>query len=60
MTESPITVSVAQSSDYALLCVLLEKMATADAKKVVSQIGPQKFIGSAVFHPNGIDPNAAK
>jgi hypothetical protein len=54
VAESPITVSVAQSSDYALLCVLLEKMVSSDAKKVVSQIGAQKFIGSAIFHPNGV------
>lgn len=58
--ESPITVSVAQSTDYALLCVLLERMASADAKKAVSQIGPQKFIGSVVFHANDIGTNGTK
>ena len=51
MAESPVTVSVAQASDNALLCVLLEKMAAADAKKIVSHVGAQRFIGSAVFHP---------
>jgi hypothetical protein len=54
MAESPVTVSVAQASDNALLCVLLEKMAAADAKKVVGHVGAQRFIGSAVFHPRHV------
>jgi len=53
MTESPVSVSVAQASDSALLCVLLEKMTAADAKKIVGHVGAAKFIGSAVFHPSG-------
>ena len=50
-SESAITTSIAQGSDCALLCVLLEKMATADAKKTIRQIGTRKFIGSVLFHP---------
>jgi hypothetical protein len=50
IVESPVAVSLAQSVDYSLLCVLFEKMASAEAKKTVNLIGTQKFIGSAVFH----------
>jgi hypothetical protein len=51
VTESPVAVSLAQSTDYAILCVLFERMAVADCKKTISLIGAQKFMGSAVFHP---------
>lgn len=51
LADSPVAVSIAQSVDFALLCVLFEKMAVAEAKKTVRLIGAQKFIGSAVFHP---------
>jgi hypothetical protein len=51
-TESPITVSLAQLADAALLCVMLERMASADAKRTVQSIGTQKFLGSAVFRPD--------
>jgi hypothetical protein len=51
--ESPITVSVARAADSALLCIMMERMAIADAKSTVDHVGQQKFIGSAVFHPNG-------
>jgi hypothetical protein len=48
--DSPVAVSLAQSVDHALLCVLFERMAVADAKRTVNLIGRQKFIGSALFH----------
>ena len=51
-TESPITVSLAQLADTALLCVMLERMASADAKRTRAKHGTQKFIGSAVFRPD--------
>ena len=53
MSESPITVSVAKAADYALLCVMMERMAVAEAKSTVDHVGPQKFIGSVASHPNG-------
>jgi hypothetical protein len=52
-TDSPITVSIAQSADTALLCVLLDKMGSSQAKKTVNQIGASRFIGSAIFHASG-------
>ena len=56
--DNPITVSLAQSADAALLCVLMEEMSSADAKKTVNKIGPARFLGSAVFHPSSF-PSAA-
>ncbi|HEX9295875.1 MAG TPA: hypothetical protein VF881_08565 [Polyangiaceae bacterium] len=53
VAENPITVSVAQSVDSALLCILFERMAFSDAKSTVDHVGLRKFIGSAVFHPDG-------
>jgi hypothetical protein len=51
--DSPITVSIAQAVDSALLCVLLDSMSSSQAKKAVNQIGAGRFIGSAIFHGSG-------
>jgi hypothetical protein len=53
-SENPITISLAQSTDAALLCVLMEDMSSADAKKTVTRIGAARFVGSAVFHPGNL------
>jgi hypothetical protein len=53
--NSPTTTSIAQSVDAAVLCVLLEKMSSGDAKRTVKQIGPARFLGSAVFHADQIE-----
>jgi Mrp family chromosome partitioning ATPase len=53
ITDNPITVSIAQAVDTVLLCVLLEQMASSEAKKTVSQIGEKRFVGSAIFHGSG-------
>jgi hypothetical protein len=50
-SDNPITVSLAQKTDAALLCVMMEEMTSSDAKKTVNRIGPQRFIGSAMFRP---------
>src|SRR5262249_472547 len=47
--ESPTTVSLAQSANQTLLCVLLSKMKTSEAKKTVEEIGKARFIGTATF-----------
>ena len=52
-SDSPITVSIAQAVDSVLLCVLLDSMASAQARKTVQQIGPSKFLGSAIFRGDG-------
>jgi hypothetical protein len=52
--DNPITISLAQSADAALLCILMEEMSSADAKKTVGRIGAARFLGSAVFHPGNL------
>jgi hypothetical protein len=58
VADNPITVSLAQSSDAAVLCVLMEEMCSADAKKTVERIGAPRFLGSAVFHPDNLADEA--
>jgi len=63
-SDNPITISLAQAADAALLCILMEEMSSADTKKTVDRIGATRFIGSAVFHPGNMpsasDGNSAK
>lgn len=49
LSESVTALSLAQGSDCALLCVVLDKMAVAEAKETVSRVGAKRFIGSVVF-----------
>jgi hypothetical protein len=49
VTVSPLTLPIARALDAALLCFLLERMSSAQTKKVVSQIGLSRFVGSAIF-----------
>jgi hypothetical protein len=51
ISESLVTESIAQSADFSLLCVLFESMAWGETRKTVTRIGPDRFIGSAIFHP---------
>ncbi len=51
--DNPITVSLAQKTDAALLCVMMEQMRSSDAKKTVDRIGAARFVGSAMFRPSG-------
>ncbi|HEY0467195.1 MAG TPA: hypothetical protein VGC79_23505 [Polyangiaceae bacterium] len=52
--NSPITTSIAQTVDAALLCVLMGKMSFGQGKKTVQQVGHSRFLGSAIFHPHQI------
>jgi len=52
--ENPITVSVAQAVDAALLCILMEQTETAHAKKTVALIGASRFVGSAVLRADAL------
>jgi hypothetical protein len=52
--NSPITTSIAQTVDAALLCVLMGKMSFSHARKTVTQVGHPRFLGSAIFHPHQI------
>jgi hypothetical protein len=51
---SPITTSIAQSTDAAVLCVLVDRMSAAQAKNTVKLVGQSRFLGSAIFHPHQI------
>lgn len=55
-TASPITSAIAQSVDAAVLCILLERMASTQAKRTVKELGASRFLGSAIFHPTQL-PN---
>ncbi|MEI9941349.1 MAG: hypothetical protein WDO69_29370 [Pseudomonadota bacterium] len=52
--DSPITTSIAQTVDAAVLCVLIDKMSFAQGKKTVKQVGQSRFLGSAIFHAHQI------
>ena len=51
---SPLTISIAQAVDVALLCVLVDHMSTTQTKRTVTQIGQSRFIGSALFRGDGL------
>lgn len=52
-TQNPTTAALARATDSALLCIMLERMKSAEARETVDQIGTTKFVGSAVFSPDG-------
>ncbi|HEX3596549.1 MAG TPA: hypothetical protein VHU80_15670 [Polyangiaceae bacterium] len=51
--QSPITVALARKASFSVLCIMLEVMGSADAKRTVERVGRNAFLGSAVFHPYG-------
>jgi hypothetical protein len=52
IAENPVTDTLAQGADCSLLCLLFEAMAASDAKRTVTAIGKERFIGSAIFRPD--------
>lgn len=50
---SPLTVPIARATDAAILGVLLEKMSTTQTKKVINDIGVNRFLGTVLFRPDG-------
>jgi len=52
LSESPVSLTLAQSTDYTLLCALLERMSSAQAKETVNKIGKERFLGTIVFRPD--------
>jgi len=48
--ENPVTVPLARSADFAVLCAKVGEMRVGDAKKTIQAVGKQKFLGSAAFH----------
>ena len=56
--NSAICAAIAQATDAAILCVLLHRMSRTQANGTVKLLGPARFLGSAIFHPN--PPQGAK
>ena len=51
----PIMASIAQALDAAILCVLLEEMASADARRTLKLVGASRFLGSVMIHPHQLE-----
>jgi hypothetical protein len=52
-TKNAITVEIAQASDAALLCILMnQRMSGSGARRTVKLVGASRFVGSAIFHPD--------
>jgi hypothetical protein len=49
IARSSTTVPLAQSSDRALLCVPLGVSKLSHAKQTISDVGAERFLGSAIF-----------
>jgi hypothetical protein len=53
---SPVTISIAQSTDAAVLCVLLEHMESAHARRTVAEVGHSRFVGSVILRGDSLPP----
>ena len=49
VSTNPVTVTLAQAADCAMLCVLLGQMHLADAKHTIEEIGHQHFVGAVTL-----------
>jgi len=52
VSKSPTTPAMAKASDGVVLCVLLERMRSKDAKHTIKLVGPSKFLGSVIIRPD--------
>lgn len=50
--RNPTTVAMAKAADGVVLCVMLERMQSADAKRTIKLIGASKFLGSVIIRPD--------
>jgi hypothetical protein len=57
VAESPTTVALAGAADGVVLCVMLGKMLSSDAKRTIAAVGPSKIFGSVIVRP---EPAPAK
>ena len=51
--DNPVTAALAKASDGVVLCVLLERMRSSDAKQTIKAVGASKFLGSVIIRPDG-------
>lgn len=49
LAKNPVTLSIAQATDAAVLCVLFDRMSSAETKKTVAKVGFNRFVGSVIF-----------
>jgi hypothetical protein len=50
--NSPTTPAIVKASDAALLCILLEKMSSSQARQTVKLVGASRFVGSVIVRPD--------
>jgi len=53
--QNPVTPAMAKAADGVVLCVLLERMKSSDAKQTIKAVGAAKFIGSVIVRPESIE-----
>jgi len=51
--DNPVTVSVAQACDSAILCVFLGETSRVVSSQTIEQIGRERFIGTVILRPRG-------
>jgi hypothetical protein len=49
VSSDATTVAIAKTVDRCLLCVMLGRMLSAEAKRTLSAVGPSKFLGSVII-----------
>lgn len=52
--DNPVTPALAKAADGVVLCVLLERMRSSDAKQTIKLVGSSKFLGSVIIRPETI------
>jgi hypothetical protein len=50
--ENPVSETLVQATDGAVLCVLLDRMDSSGAARTVERLGKNRFVGSIVFRPD--------
>ena len=50
-STDPSIAAIAKTVDRVVLCVLLGRMLSADAKRTIQLVGPSKFAGSVIIRP---------
>lgn len=53
--NSPTAAAIAKASDAALLCVLMEAMASSQARQTIKLVGASQFIGSIIIRPETLN-----
>jgi hypothetical protein len=54
-SSNPTTPAIARAADGVVLCVLLGRMRSGEAKRTVNSIGASKFVGSVIIRPEELN-----